>query len=102
MTEDWKPITQQQAAWWKAILLPALSKDTGTAEHHWENDLKIAVLPDEFPLQTVTVNGRDYNYLPSISTLGMAKMNILIEGSVAECHKRGLMWVTLPDSDLRK
>lgn len=101
MTEAWKPITKWQARWWKGILLPALSKD-GTAQHHWENDLKITVMPDEFPTQTTTVNGRDYNYLPSIKTLGKAKMNILIEGSVAECHRRGMLWVSLPAKELRK
>ena len=102
MTEAWKPITKWQARWWKGVFLPALSKDSGDAIHHIENDLKIAVMPDEFPTLTKTINGRDYNYLPSIKTLGMAKMNILIEGSVAECHRRGMLWVTLPCKELRK
>ena len=97
-----EPITEQQIKWWKGIFLPALSKDTGIAQHHWENDLKIAVMADAFPVQTVTVNRHKYNYLPSISTLSMQQMNILIEGSVAECHKRGFDWVTLPAKELRK
>jgi hypothetical protein len=40
--------------------------------------------------------------IPSINKLSVKKMNQLIEGSVAKCHEIGKIWVTLPDSSLRK
>ena len=40
--------TLQQQAWWKGILLPALSDDNGESMQCWETRLKLKVLPDDF------------------------------------------------------
>ena len=97
-----KYITYQQIKWWKGCLLPALSKDTGDSRESWETKLKLAVMPDEFTPEIITFNGKEYARIPSITRLGIKKMNELIEGSVAQCHDWSLLWVTLPDSELRK
>lgn len=102
MTDEREHITQQQTAWWKAILLPALVKDNGDTLDVWENKLKVSVMPDEFATKTMTVNGHDYPYIPSITILTRQQMNTLIEGSVAKLHEWGFSWVTLPDAELRK
>ena len=94
--------TDQQRKYWKGVLLPALAADSGDTLDYWETKLKLAVLPDEFAPVTTVVNRRKYTYIPSVSTLSIKKMNILIEGSVAKCHDWGFDWVTLPDKELRK
>ena len=99
MTE---PITEQQRKFWKGILLPALAADTGDTLDYWENKLKISVMPDEFAVKTMLVNGHEYCYIPSITTLTREQMNALIEGSVDKCHEFGIDWVTLPEKELRK
>ncbi len=95
-------ITEQQRKFWKGVLLPALAKDSGDTVTEWESRLKLAVLPDDFQPVTVNVDGIDMVFIPSVTKLSKKKMNILIEGSVAQCHKWGIMWVTLPDKELRK
>jgi len=94
--------SEQQRKWWKGILLPALKKDTGDTIDYWETLLKLTVLPDDFTPITTIINGREYVHVPSVNELSMTKMNLLIERSVAKCHDWGLMWVTLPDKELRK
>lgn len=105
-----RELSEGQRNWWKGILLPALVKDTGDSLEFWETTLKLAVLPDDFkPIATV-IDGIGYTYIPSITTIGINKMNIMVEGSVA--HLRGekyahlkkddkygdhFQWVTLPD-----
>lgn len=96
-----KYITYQQIKWWKGCLLPALSKDTGDSRESWETKLKLAVMPDEFTPRPITIDDQSYSIIPSITTLSVKKMNELIEGAVAKCHEWGLLWVTLPDSELR-
>ena len=83
-------------------MLPALAEDTGDSKAYWEAKLKLAVLPDEFKPETVIIDGEIIGYLPSVSKLSCKKTNELIEGSVAQCHKWGFVWVTLPDSELKK
>lgn len=95
-------ITDQQRKWWKGVFLPALAQDTGETITVWETRLKLAVLPDEFQPETVTIENQTMTFIPSITKLSKRKMNFLIEGSVAQCHDWGFLWVTLPDSDLRK
>lgn len=97
-----KEISKQQIRWWKGILLPALTEDTGDSKACWEARLKLAVLPEDFKPEVVIVDGVTIGYLPSVSTLSCKKTNELIEGSVAKCHEWGFAWVTLPDSELRK
>ena len=94
-------ITEQQRRYWKGVLLPALAKDSGDSVESWETRLKMAVMPDEFAPRSVTVGKSEYYIIPSITKLSKKKMNELIEGSVAQCHEWGLMWVALPDSELR-
>jgi hypothetical protein len=94
-------ITHQQIKWWKGVLLPALSKNTGDSIECWETRLKLSVMPDEFKPETVLVGNTEYTRIPSITKLGIKKMNELIEGSVEKCWDWGLSWVTLPDSELR-
>lgn len=94
--------SEQQRRWWKGVLLPALANDTGDSISYWETRLKLTVMPDEFAPVTTTIDGVDYSYLPSVKKLSIKKMNLLIEGSVAQCNDWGFSWVTLPDSDLRK
>ena len=95
-------ITDQQRKWWKGVLLPALSKDTGDAIPYHETRLKLKVMPDEFQPFYVSIGRQLFPIIPSITILGKKKMNTMIEGSVAQCHEDGLMWVTLPESELRK
>jgi hypothetical protein len=94
-------ISYQQIKWWKGILLPALSKDSGDSIDWWETTLKMEVMPDEFEPKIIIVKGKEHTLVPSITKLSIKKMNQLIEGSVAKCHEWGKVWVTLPDSELR-
>ena len=103
--ENWsegKELSEGQRKFWKGILLPALSKDNGDSVLTWENKLKKEVMPEDFTTITEVIDGETFKYLPSITTLGMTKMNFLIVESVAylrdECH---LDWVLLPD-ELKK
>ena len=93
--------SKQQRRWWKGVLLPALTKDSGNSIAYWEKMLKVNVLPDDFPITTDIIDGDEIKSIPSVNTLSMKKMNILIEGSVEKCHEWGFEWVTLPDPKLR-
>ena len=95
-------ITNQQIAWWKGILLPALAEDSGDSVGYWETKLKLAVLPDDFVPFYVPLGKQVFPIIPSITILSKKKMNILIEESVEKCWKWGFAWVTLPDKELRK
>jgi hypothetical protein len=92
----------QQIRWWKGVLLPALAKDTGDSIEYWETTLKLEVMPDEFAPFYVPIGKQVFPVIPSITKLSKTKMNQMIEGAVAKCHEHGLLWVTLPDSELRK
>lgn len=96
-----KELTDRQRKWWKGILLPALSKDTGESVSKWETRLKLAVLPDEFQPEIIEIEGIKCAYVPSITKLSCKKTNQLIEGSVEKLHDWGFHWVSLPDSSLR-
>ena len=87
----------RQRAWFKGVLLPALSKDNGDTVRKWQGKLVEAIFPED-------CNYDDNNNLiyPSIQGYSQRKMNTLIEESVAKCHEWGFTWVTLPDSDLRR
>ncbi len=95
-------ITDRQRAWFKGVLLPALAKDTGDSVGYWETRLKLAVLPDDFQPFYVPMGKQIFPVIPSITKLSKKKMNMLIEGSVEQCHEWGFLWVTLPDKDLKK
>ena len=95
-------ITEYQRKWWKGVLLPAMSRESGEGESVWENRLKIEVMPDEFKPETVVVDGHEFTSLPSITTLSKSKMSKLIEGSVAYLHEQGYYWVQLPNPELRR
>lgn len=95
-------ITDQQIAWWKGVLLPALAKDSGDSVGYWETKLKMAVLPDDFVPFYVPLGKQVFPIIPSITILSKKKMNLLIEGAVYQCQEWGFLWVTLPDPDLRK
>ena len=82
--------------------MPALAQDSGNSLTYWENKLKLTVMPDDFPPIETVIDGREFVSLPSIKTLGVKKMNQMVEGSVAQCHEWGFLWVTLPDKELRK
>jgi hypothetical protein len=84
------------------VLLPALAKDTGDSVEHWETTLKLAVMPDEFQPFYIPIGKQIFPIIPSITKLSNKKMDRMIEGAVAKCHEYGLMWVTLPDKELRK
>jgi len=102
LTPD-KYISVQQIKWFKGVLLPALAKDSGDSVEYWETTLKVAVMPDEFMPTYVAIGKQVMPVIPSISSLSIKKMNQLIEGSVAHCRDDlGLLWCTLPDSELRK
>lgn len=101
LTPD-KYISYQQIKFWKGVLLPALSKDSGDSVEYWETLLKTQVMPDEFTPYYVPIGKQVFPIIPSINKLSVKKMNQLIEGSVAKCHELGLTWVTLPESELRK
>jgi hypothetical protein len=94
-------LTGQQVRWWKGVLLPSLAKETGESVSIWETRLKLAVLPDDFKAEYVSVDGRPYATIPSITRLGKRKMAQLIDGAVAQCHEWGFSWVTLPDNELK-
>lgn len=92
----------QQIRWWKGVLLPALAKDTGDSIEQWETRIKLAVMPDDFKPEIYEIQGQLCARIPSITTLGKRKMNQMIEGAVAYCRDEcGLLWVTLPDPELR-
>lgn len=98
--------TEQQRAWWKGILLPALAKDTGNSEDWWETRLKLKVMPDEFFPVAVAHGKQVIDIIPSITKLGKRKMSELIKGSVAHLRdekKYGdqFHWVTEPDKELK-
>ncbi len=95
-------ITERQRRWWKGVLLPALAKDSGDSVEYWETKLKLSVLPDDFIPFYVPIGKQVFPIIPSITKLSLKKMNTLIEGSVQKCHEWGLIWVSLPDKDLRK
>ena len=95
-------ITYQQIKWFKGVLLSALAKDTGDSVAYWETKLKLAVLPDDFQPFYVPIGKQVFPIIPSITILSKTKMNLLIEGSVAQCHEWGFLWVTLPDAEMRK
>lgn len=106
MTEA-KLLSVQQIRWWKGVLLPALSSQTGDTVLCWENRLKTAVMPDDFQPTTHVINGVNHATIPSISSLSMKKTNLLIEGTVEHLHDPKIYgnqftWVSLPDSELRK
>lgn len=99
--------SQYQCAWWKGILLPGLAEDTGDSIAYWEAVLKLAVMPDDFQFINVVVDDTEFSYLPSITTLGMKKMNVMIKGSVAHLRDERIYgdkfhWVTEPRRELRK
>lgn len=105
-SED-KEWSEQQRKWWKGVLLPALAEDTGDSIAYWENKLKLSVMPEDFQPITIIVDGSLFTYLPSITTLGIKKMNLMVEGSVAHLRDESVYgdkfhWVTLPDKTLRK
>lgn len=98
--------SEQQCRWWKGVLLPALAADTGDSVEYWEAVLKLAVMPDEFKFITVVVGGSEFTYLPSITILGMKKMNQMIKGSVAHLRDEKIyhgkfLWVTEPRKELK-
>lgn len=101
LTPD-KYISYQQIKWFKGVLLPALSKDSGDSVEYWETLLKTSVMPDEFTPFYVPIGKQVFPIIPSITKLSIKKMSLLIEGSVAKCHELGLTWVTLPNAELRK
>jgi hypothetical protein len=99
--------TLQQVAWWKGILLPALSDDNGESKACWEIRLKLEVLPDDFQPVVTQVGTSVFANIPSITVLGKIKMTELIQGSVQHLREDPkydgkYQWVTLPDSALRK
>lgn len=101
-----KLLSYRQIKWWKGVLLPALSKQTGDTVLYWENHLKTQVMPDDFQPTVYKVNGKDHAVLPSISSLSMKKMNLLVEGTVEHLHDPKIYgnqftWVTLPDETKR-
>ena len=67
-------LSYRQIRWWKGRLLPALEKDTGQTQKEWEDDLKIKVMPDKFPVRTTTFQGKSHEYLDSITILTTKEM----------------------------
>ena len=103
--EDWSDLkerTAQQTRWWKGVLLKELAKDSGDSTEWLETKLKMAVMPEEFTPVPIPWGKKVFLSIPSITVLSCKKMNELIEGSVQKCHDWGFIWVTLPDSELRK
>lgn len=99
-------VTAQQRKWWKGVLLPALSKDTGDSEEFWETKLKLAVLPDDFAPFYVAIGKQVFPFVPSITKLGKKKMMLLIDGSIRHLRESPeydghFQWVTEPDASLR-
>ena len=107
--QDWSEArewSEQQRKWWKGILLPKIVDFTGDSLAYWETKLKLAVLPDDFQPVDTTIDQVIYTYVPSITTLGIKKMNQMVEGSVAHLRDDQIYgdtfhWVTLPDKELR-
>lgn len=111
-----KTITRNQIAWWKGVLLPALSKHSGNTVDWWEAQLKIHVMPKEFNCRYVEVGKEVWRIVPSITDLTGVKMNKLIKGSVLHLHDKDMEgqpvdkpiyngeydWVTEPDSSKRR
>ena len=93
--------TDRQRKFWKGILLPSLSKDSGDSVAHWEAKLKLAVMPDQFQPQTIVVGECVFSSIPSITTLSKKQMSDLIDGSVQQLHEWGFTWVTTPDETRR-
>ena len=96
-----KEISLQMIRWWKGVLLPALSKETGNSISWWETMIKLNVNPDYFKPFVVTVNGMAVTVLPSIANMPLKQALALVEGSVEWLHDNGFLWVTLPASELR-
>jgi len=92
--------TDKQRAWFKGILLPALSKDNGESVRQWEIKLISAIFPDD--VQYHASKNQVFLVIPSISQYGKRKMTTLIEESVPMCHEWGFTWVNYPDPELRK
>ena len=107
--EDWSDLkekTHQQIKWWKGILLPYIAGKTGDSTEYWETHLKLTVLPDSFQPVPVPWGKKVFLMIPSISSLSCKRMNLLIEGAVAELRdekKYGEIFsdVTLPDKELK-
>lgn len=96
-------ISDRQRRWWKGVLLPALANDSGDSVMYWENYLKITVMPDDFTPTETKVGDAVFNHIPSVRGLSKKKMTYLIENSVIHLRDDlSLMWVTFPDSELRK
>ena len=100
-TED-EALSHRQIRWFKGILLPALSKETGDTKSYWETRLKMFVMPDEFEPEIIEYHGKNIVCIPSITKLSTKKMTELMDGSVEILHQWGFRWVTMPDSSLRK
>ncbi len=64
-------ISNQQTRWFKGVLLPALATDSGNTVGYWELKLKRAVLPEEFPLEVVSVEDVTTISTPSINSLSI-------------------------------
>lgn len=95
-------LSLQQIRWFKGVLLPALSKDTGDTVLYWENYLKITVMPEEFGATTVKINGKLFGMLPSISKLSISKMNLFIPAVVEHLREVcGMKDIQLPDETKR-
>lgn len=102
-----KTISLQMIRWFKGVLLPALSEDTGDSIAKWETMLKLNVDPDYFKPFVVTVNGMAVTILPSIKDMPMIHACELVESSVAHLHDKKIygdrfLWVSLPDELKRK
>lgn len=96
-----KEISLNMIRWWKGVLLPALSRDTGDSLAHWETRLKLAVMPEFFKPYAVVVNGMAVNCLPSIANMPMCRAIELVDGSVTYLHEQEFAWVQPPDPELR-
>lgn len=101
-----KYISERQIAWWKGVLLPALSEDTGDSKEYWETRLKLAVKPDQFVPFYITIGKQIFPCIPSITKLSRKQMGELMEGSVDHLRDEKLyhdqfLWVTMPDPELR-
>ncbi len=109
-------ITQQQRAWFKGVLLPALAAHSGDDKDWWETRLKTQVMPDVFSCRYVAVGKEVWRIVPSIKDLSKTRMIQLIQGSVAHLHDETIegepvpkpiyngeySWVALPDPNWRQ
>ncbi|MCK5019172.1 MAG: hypothetical protein KAS32_19075 [Candidatus Peribacteraceae bacterium] len=96
-------ITDRQRRFWKGVLLPSLSKDSGDSVRYWENYLKMTVMPDDFKPEITQVGNAVFVQIKSITSLSKKKMTYLLEESIL--HLRDDLdkqWVTFPDPELRK